>query len=266
MVYYDSAADSLKVYTGSDWEFLSTSASSSNAKTVGWPMPAGITAGTYFTGGFYIDSGTNSDFSITQTIGTAGDSYAAHAYIVLGAAAVDEITIRVSGTSITDAGVRTTSDTEDIVIPNGTAANAYFETVLKWLGQVDIDLISGTGKVCNWGYAKYWDNGNNDFTIGGFEAIWLGGASGDLDIELIHHKATGWTYGASGATYPTALAKMSDIHSTDTGVSTGLEGAFKRTGIAEPVNGSGAEGILFKVVTDTNNLLDSGSINAGITY
>jgi len=63
-----------------------------------WPMGTGGTAGSTYTGGFYIFGAS------------ANGSYAAHAFVVAAAGAVDtEVTV--SGTSITDAGVRTTTGT-----------------------------------------------------------------------------------------------------------------------------------------------------------
>ena len=114
--------------------------------------PSGTT-GTFYWGGFYFNSGTANDFSGGPTFGTANASYAAHFFVVLGASTVDELTLTVTGTSITDAAVRTTSDTENIVIPNSTSADAYFETDKKWIGTVTITVASGTAKTCDFGYS-----------------------------------------------------------------------------------------------------------------
>lgn len=222
--------------------------------------------GTYYIGGFYIHSGTASDFSGGPTFGTANKSYAAHFFVVLGADTVDELTIRVTGTSITDAAVRTTTDTEDIVIPNATSANAYFETDKKWLGQVTITVVSGTAKTCDYGFSKYWDNLNNDFTVTGLEVTWLGGANDSgANIELLHHKTTGWTYTGSGATPPTPLAAMDTDHSTESEVGSGVQGAWKRTGLATDIDASGSEGTLWRITTTANNAFNLGTMQLQIS-
>ena len=75
-----------------------------------WPMGTGGTAGSTYTGGFYIFGASANDFAPAVNLGTANGSYAAHAFVVAAAGAVDtEVTV--SGTSITDAGVRTTTGT-----------------------------------------------------------------------------------------------------------------------------------------------------------
>ena len=116
--------------------------------------PAG-SSGTRYAAGFYLHVGSPNDLSSAQNLGTANMSYAAHAYVVLGATAVDEISITVTGTSINDLGVRATSDTEVITIPDESVADTYFETDKKWLGLVTLAVTAGTAKTVNYGYVKY---------------------------------------------------------------------------------------------------------------
>lgn len=222
--------------------------------------PTGAT-GTFYWGGFYFNSGTANDFSPSTTLGTANASYAAHLFVVLGADTVDELTLTVTGTSITDAGVRTTSDTQNIVIPNGSLTDAYFETDKKWLGAVTISVASGTPKICDFGYSKYWDNANTDFTVKGLEATWLGGANDTApDIQLIHHKSTGWTYTATGATPPTPIAAMVADHVTEIQVRNGEDGAWKRTNLDVAISASDSEGTLFAVINTTNKAFEAGTL------
>ena len=226
--------------------------------------PSGA-SGTFYWGGFYFNSGTASDFSGGPTFGTANASYAAHFYIVLGAATVDELTLTVTGTSINDTATRTTSDTQNIVIPSGTAADTYYETKKKWIGQVTITVASGTAKICDYGFSKYWDANNNDFTVKGVEATWLGGANDVApDIQLIHHKATGWTYTGSGAIFPTALASMATDHDTEIQVRNNEDGAWKRSNLDTAIDGSGEEGILWAVTTTSNKSFEAGTLQVVI--
>lgn len=224
--------------------------------------------GTSYYAGYYDFAASDNDFSAGPTWGTANISYAAHFFVVLGAVAVDELTLRVTGTSITDTGTRTAADTEDIVIADTTAVDTYFETALKWLGQVTITVVSGTAKTCNYGWCKYWDFNNTDFTVAGVEATWFGGANDSgatTDILLRHHKATGWTFNAAAApTPPAALASMLTDHGTEHQVGLDEQGAWKRDNLNTSVTGSGSEGILFEVINNQNRTFEDGTLVAHI--
>jgi hypothetical protein len=204
---------------------------------------------TQYAGGFYEWAGSVNDFDPSVNFGTANSPKSAHIAIVTGAITVDEVTIRVTGTSIDDNGVRTPADTDDIVIPSGTAANSYFEAK-KFIGQVAIETVSGTAISCDYGWAKYFDLNNRDFVLIGFECLWESDSTDSTsDIELLHHKATGWTYGAGGTpTLPTPLATRSgdlnpeDVHEVG-------PGAWKRSNINQTITGSDTEGVLWRVTS-----------------
>ena len=224
-------------------------------------------SGTFYFGGFYHFGATDDNFSPSINFGTANAAYGGHVFVVLGEVTVDELTIRVTGTSVTDSGTRTAGDSEDIVIPNGTAIDSYFETVKKFIGQVTIELISGTAKLCNYGQAKYWDNDNTDFTISGVDVTWVGGANDSTpDIQLIHHKDTGWTYNAGAEpTPPTPVASMAGDYVTEIQVKNGEPGAWKRTNLSESVEGSGSEGTIIAIVTTANKAFEEGNFLLRIT-
>lgn len=223
--------------------------------------PSGA-SGTFYYAGYYNFAATHDDFSPSVNFGTANASYDAHVFVVLGAQTVDELTIRVTGTSITDAGVRSAGDTEDIVIPSATVVNTYYETSKKWIGQVAIVVVSGTAKNCNYGLAKYWDHHNTDFRIMGVEVTWLGGANDATpNFGIRHHKATGWTYNAGAAPTPPAfVADMNTDHNTEIQVVNGENGAWKHSALNEAVSGSASEGIIIEVVTTANKTYDLGNI------
>ena len=235
----------------------------SNASEKAWAFtsPAG-SSGSFFYGGYYDFASSDNDFSGGPTFGTANASYAAHFMIVLGAQTVDELTLRVTGTSIDDTATRTASDTQDIVIPNTTAVDSYFETSKKWIGQVTITVVSGTAKTCNYGFCKYWDNNNTDFKVKGAEAVWLAGANdAGINIQLLHHNATGWTFNAAAEpTFPTPIAALQTDHVTEYQAVNGENGAWKRTDLSQAVSGSGSEGVLFCVVTTANKAFELGSL------
>jgi hypothetical protein len=242
------------------WLEISRNAPRSD-KAWSFNSPAGA-SGTFYAGGFYEFSSTVDNFNPSINFGTANNSKAAHFMIVLGEQTVDELTIRVTGTSITDTAVRTTSDTQDIVIPSGTPVDTYYETSKKWLGQVAIVVVSGTAKNCNYGFCKYWDNNNVDFTVLGLEVTWLAGASdANPNILLYHHKTTGWTYNALAApTPPTALAAMATDHVTEKVLTNGEAGAWKRTDLTQVVTGSQSEGIIWSYVTTANKAFGQGDL------
>jgi len=232
---------------------------------VSWSFksPSGA-SGTFYYGGYYIFGATDNDFNPSTTLGTANASYAAHAFLVQAAGAsggVDTV-IRVTGTSITDAGVRTAADTEDLTVDDAGAAGTYYETSKKWIGQVTIAKQSGPDLLCNYGFCKYWDNHNTDFRLVGVEIVWLGGANDATpDFGIRHHKATGWTYNNGATPTPPAyVVDMNTDHNTEIQTVSGEDGAWKRDNLTESVNGASSEGIIFEVVTSANKAFDLGNI------
>jgi hypothetical protein len=234
-------------------------------KVVSWAFdsPAGST-GTFYWGGYYLWHGSSFTPAGGTAVGTANASYAAHSVVILGATSTNMV-VRVTGTSITDLAVRTASDTEDIDTSGGVAG-AYYETSKKFIGQVSYSLQSGTGVVINAGWAKYFDANNNLFTVTGLEATWLGGANDSgFVIELLHHKDTGWTYGAGGTpVHPTALASMITDHVTEVATVNGEPGAWKRSDLNQVVAGNGSEGILFSITTTANKAIEMGNLQVTI--
>jgi hypothetical protein len=239
----------------------------------------GLGAGpTIYAAGYYESNAADANLDQagpTATFGTANASYAAHAFIVAGGAGVtdgSDLVLTVSGVSITDAGIRTVADSEVIVADCTAAAlNGYYETTKKWLGQITYTLTSTAGTAFsfdfNYGFAKYEDFGNIDFTVTDFEAVGYAGANeANFDIELLHHSITGWTYNAA-AFVPggTVIVQLSTDHSTDDQLVSGEHFAFKRAGFSTAITGSGSEGVLARVTTTANNAIEYLNIHIGIT-
>jgi hypothetical protein len=216
----------------------------------------------------------------TQAFGDANVSHAAHAFVVYGGAGsvnTGVVGLRVSGTSITDAGVRTTSDTETISSDiTTTSLNEWAETDKKWLGQVTFELftVSGAPTVFsldfNYGLSKYEDFGNRNFTVTDIEAVGLAGANDNtFDIKLFYYNANGWTYAASGFDAITAtntIVSLAGDHSTDDQLVTRDHFAWKRAGLTQGVNGSDSEGIIVRVETSANNAVEYCNIHIGVTF
>lgn len=222
-----------------DWSFVS---------------PAG-SSGTYYAGGFYLLGSTSYTPAGGTTLGTANAAYGAHTFIVLGATSTDMV-VRVTGTSITDGGVRA-ADTEDLDTSGGVL-NAYFETTKKWIGQVSLSLQSGTGVAINDGLCKYWDNRNHNFKLIGLEVTGTAGATDSApNFELLKHSSTGWTFNSGApATVPTPVASMQTDYNTEYQFVSGQNFAWKRTGLSELVYGSGGEGIICRITTTANRAIE----------
>ncbi len=223
--------------------------------------PAG-SSGTFYFGGFYRFASSDNDFSPSTNFGTANTAYAAHFFIVTGETTLDEVIIEVSGTSINDRGVRVENDEQNITIPLGTLADTYMETPKKWLGTVAVETIAGTAITNNYGYSKYWDNNNNDFTVIGFEATWLGGANdNDANITVIHHKPGMWNFNAGGEpVISSSIASMQADYLTESEIKNGQEGAYKRDNLNQFVHGGNGEGTIIEIITSSNKAFEIGNL------
>jgi len=91
-----------------------------------------------------------------------------------------------------------------------------------------------------------------------YENASLGAANSPLDIALMHHKSTGWTYAASGF-----LPGNSDIcrKTVDQALAGNAgndkDGAYKRIGLNTFVDGDGPEGVIIQIITGANNTLQT---------
>ena len=234
-----------------------------------------------FAAGFYEWSVADANLNqgaATQAFGTANVSYAAHAFCVAGGAGVtdgSDLVLTVSGTSITDAGVRTLADSE-VIVADCTAAGLddYYETSMKWLGQVTYTLTSTAGTAFtfdfDYGLAKYDDLGNRDFTITDIEMVGFAGANdASFDVLLLHHRATGWTYSAAAFTPVTAANTIDSLigdHVTDDQLLSGEHFAWKRGGLSEAITGSGSEGFLILISSSANNAVEYLNLHVGVSF
>jgi len=243
-----------------------SSSSSTGTTTKIWSFgsPSATTGVTYFAGDYYFH-GTPFTPAGGTNVGTANSSYAAHAFIVLGAISSDMV-VRVTGTSINDSGTRAASATEDLYTAGGQV-DAYFETQKKWIGQISFSLLSGTGVIVDAGLCKYWDNLNTDYTVIGLEATWRAGAADTgADIQLLHHKGTGWTYsgGSGDPTPPAEIAGMNTDHVTEVNLVNNEHGAWKRTNLNTTIRGSASEGIIWQVTTGVNKAFELGNLEVDV--
>lgn len=235
----------------------------------------GVASGQYWKAGFY--DAPAADANLTQaaatvTYGGATIAYEAHPFAVYGGAGSvtggGRVALITTGTSYDDAtGNQTASDVDTLINDiTTTTLNGYNETK-KYLGTVTYQLVIVEGAPSaysldfNYGYAKYDDIGDRDFYITGLECVWRGAqtdATG-FDIELLHHKATGWTYSAAAFTPGDGnIAQRSVDQAGFLGVLTGTESAWKRTGLSTFIDGSGGiEGFIWKVSTGANSTIQT---------
>ena len=239
----------------------------------------GIGAGAYYSAGYYDFPTTDANLtqaSLTQTYGTANVSYAAHASVVCAAAGTVDtgvVGLRVTGTSITDAGVRTGTDSEVLTADiTAVATDEYLETNKKWIGTITFELYVVTPTPTtysldfNYGFTKYEDIANQDFTITACECVGLAGATDTtFNIELLHHKFTGWTYAATGFVAGNgALASWSTDMSPEDNLANGVHFAWKQTDINQFIGGNGNEGVLYRITCGNNNSVQSMDLHLAV--
>jgi hypothetical protein len=226
-----------------------------------------VGSGVFYSGGFY--DWAASDANLTQAVssiayGSANSPHSSHPGIVPsgpGTVNTGQVGFRVTGVAINDDGILTPGTTEILTDDITTlSANTYYE-VGKFVGNVTFELyvVSGSPTTYsldfNYGLSKYEDVGNSDFTVVGFEALGLAGANDStFNIEVLKHVPQGWTYAATGfvpgngaiATFQTDIAPYDNLVN-------GRPFAWKRTNLNTFVDGSGEEGVVFRITTGTNN-------------
>ena len=240
----------------------------------------GVTAGTYYVGGYYLAPSTDANLtqaSTTVSYGTANSSYAAHPFIVAGGAGtvdVGTVGLRANFTRIQDDGTRTTSYTEVITADITTLSlNDYIE-VGKCIGPVEYELYVVDGSPTtysldfNYGLAKYEDFGNRNFMVTDFEVTGIGGATDtNAAIALLHHTNSGWTYSAAAFTPGNgSIVNMVTDHSTDDNIINSEPFAYKRANIDFPVAAAGPNGIIVEIVAGQNNTYQILNAHIGVEF
>lgn len=238
---------------GVRWVVMPGGSGGGYALTRSWTFQTNTAVG--YAGGFYEFGASDDSFSPAITFGVANAAVAAHFFVVTGATTVDDVTIRVTGTAVDDDGNRVDPATADIVIPAGTPANTYIETPEKWNGQVSVETVGGTAIQCNYGWSKYHDVGNTDFILVGLEALWESDSTdASSDIELLHHRSTGWTFNAAAPpTPPPPLASRSADFAPEDEHRVG-QGAWKRANLSTFINGADSEGVLFRITSGSTGI------------
>lgn len=226
-----------------------------------------VGTGANYLGGFYDWEATDMNLtqaSPSQVVGDANVGHGAHVGIVFGAASTDGtvITLTATGTSFdTSTGVSTPADSEVLYTGavGGLTLNDYVETTKHWVGTVTLTLTSDGVNFtldANYGLSKYEDVSNVDTTIRAFDIAGLCNTTDNsYDVELIHHENTSWVYAASGfLPGGTIVASYATDYGVNSKILGGVEFAWKRIDLLEPILAvGGEEGVLIRVTTTTNN-------------
>ena len=257
----------LMVLVGFGFQSVAVDPAGGYGRTWSFSSPTGAT-GTFYAGGFYDafdDAATGWSSTASATFGTASATMAAHLCFV-GSIGVVNDTLRVFGSSITDAGVLTEPDTAFVYMASADTAGQYYETPEKWLGTVTVERasVATNARATNVGFAKYWDNNNQSFTVTGVEVTGRGGATDTgFNVKIRHHRASGWTYnvlGLNAGNYPADIGKLATDHGTNRTLTSGEPFAWKRDNLSTAVLGGASEGVIFEIVTTANNAVESSNI------
>ena len=233
------------------------------------PLVDSGASGSNYIGGFYelvSAKATISSGGAAQTYGTALNAKAARAICVVSGASASATKLTVSGISIDDNGTRNDADSEVLIADcSGISANAFYQTTKKWLGQISYTLTLGTAGHTldfNYGMVRGKSNNNTNFTIKGLVFFALGGATDTgINLELLHHKTTGWTYSAAAFVYPTAnrIIMMSTDYGTNTRIASGIYINWRRSNLSTAIAGAtGGEGYIVRLTTSVNNAIRWG--------
>jgi len=239
-----------------------------------------LASGAAFLNGFYrapVADANLTQASATITYGAANGMHPAHVFMVFGAAATDgiNVTLTVTGTSWTDAGVRTAADSEILYTGPvaGLTLNDYLETSKKFVGTVTFTLTSDGVNFSmdfNYGLAKYYDYNNHDFTI---DWVDFTGQAEENDtgfnIEIIKHTLTGYTYSAAAFDpVVNVIASSATDLVTEKNLVSGEEFAWKHTGLSADILGAGSEGFMIRVTTSVNDSITfmNGSLGLIVTH
>ena len=225
-------------------------------------------SGTYYASGYYFAPAADANLtqaSTTQTYGSANSGYGAHAFLVAAAAGTKNagsVSIVVSGTSITNDGTRTAADSETIVADiTAMATNSYYQTDKRWIGTITYTLTAvGAATYAadfNYGFAIYDSVDERNHTIKLIEVMGRAGANDSgFDIQLLHHKTTGWTYSAA-AFVPgsTILCSWATDYNTEKNLVSGEGFKYERE-LSQQIDGTTGEGTVVKIITSANNAVE----------
>ena len=234
---------------------------------------SGVGAGTFWVGGFYDWETTSDTLSLVGdiTLGIVNIAKAAHIGIVAGGIGTvtggGQVGLSVTGIQDSETGNQTAAQTAIITDDiTSLSLNDYLESVEKFSGEVTLQLyiVSGTPSdaslTFNYGFSKYDDFEDRDYTITGLEVKWKGNASSTLDVALMKHDDVGWIYAASGFVAGNGdICRKSVDQQLSGNVANGADGAYKRVQLNEYIEGAGSghEGHIMQIITGANGTIQT---------
>lgn len=252
--------------------------STPSIKSYSFQSPPGG-SGSFFVGGFYDFAEDAIDLTaatppppndgVFVTFGGVNGPASGRAALVAGAVGTASggagtVEIVVSGTSITDLGVRTASDTEVIVADVTTmSVDAYFETTKKWIGEITFTLQNSGGSThtaftatFNYGLIRVEDFGGNNFNVDIFDFEGLAGSNDtEFNVQLLKHDDQNWTFAASGfLPGGTILVDMGVDYAPENDLTNATPFSFQRIDLNTLIKVvSDQEGLIIRVTTGSNN-------------
>ena len=245
--------------------------------------PAGA-SGIFHTFGFYEAPSAHKAFTnaaATQTLGSANNAYGAYVFVVskeIGTASggtVGTAKITITGTSITDGGLRAAGDSE-ILVADVTllTVNKYIQSLKKWIGQVTL-TIAATGNhtvftaTCNYGLSAPHVFNGSDVVIDTFVVTGRAGANDSaFNIQFLRHDGIGWVYSAA-AFVPggTVICDMNVDYVTEKNLVNGIRFKYKRSALAQTIlSASSKEGVVCRITTGANNAIESSDFRIYFSY
>jgi len=234
-------------------------------------------AGIHYADGYYYADVNAAPLSGSGTAGipwgSANVPHNAHAFIVSdGTCTGIDVDIYIRGTKIDEAtGVRTVNFEETLSLDFGSSVSGeYFESTTKFVGVFEV----WTGKVgnaatdgnINYGYAKYQDVGDQDFSIVVAEVVGLGGANdSNFSLQLLKHSQTGWTYSAAAfSPGDGVVVDFTAETSPENDIANNVPFAFKRVGNLGTILGSQNEGVLWRITTGAIKTITYMNLKLGV--
>ena len=213
----------------------------------------------------------------SQTVihGSANEAAGSRIFIVSGGPGSTDAgtaSLVASGNSIDESGVRVVGDSEVIVADvTVLALNQYVQSSKKWIGQVTLTLTGAGGASVfnadvNYGHARFEDAGDVDFVLEQLNIIGLaGGNDAGIDVELLHHKTTGWIYSAAAFVPGNGvIASLATDYGADNLLVNGENFSWARKGLDTTILGSQGEGFIYRITTQNNNTINSATINTWV--
>jgi len=249
-----------KTYSGSSQD-LATGVSAKNG-------PGGWLVGWYYGNP---DAATLDEGSPSITWGDPLVMYGAYLILVSGGLPTTDggpVTVTITGTSLTEPGVRVPADTEVIVV-DGVALNERIQTEKRWLGTVTITLSSAGAAAFSWqfnyGFAMFESFGGRHFEMDQVEIQGVASDDDDeFDLIFYRHNHTGWEFALTDwEMHGELITSLSYIYGPEVQLKKNQPfGGFKRE-IQQFFKGDQQEGLVIRMKTGSDKTVQNITVHLG---